>query len=188
MNKIILLSGTPASGKDSVSNDLVEKNKKFTHFRKHKINVGGKLDDSYILVDKPNFDTMAENNEFIQYHYRYDRGYAVSKEELENNFEKGLIPIIHVGKYENIFPFYNLENVNIISVLLLTSAKESEKRLYERHSNNEEEVKARMKAYQEERNELSELMQSGKSLKFNFIIENTSLSIEKMSELISKII
>ena len=75
--KLLLLSGTPASGKDTVTNAIIKKSNKFTHFRKHKISTGGKLDSSYILVSKESFDTLANNNEFIQYHYRYDRGYGV---------------------------------------------------------------------------------------------------------------
>lgn len=188
MNKIILISGTPASGKDSVSNYLVDVSDKFTHFKKHKINSGGKLDDSYILVDKSEFDEMAENEKFAQYHYRYERGYGVSKAELQKNFDKGLIPIIHVGKYENIFPFYDLENVEIFSILLLTSAHETNSRLMERHANNNEEIEARMKAYNEERDELSKLIKEGEKLKFDFIIENTNLEIAKTAKLIEKLI
>lgn len=189
MNKktLILLSGTPASGKDSITNEMIKTNSKFTHFKKHKISTGGKLDNTYNLVSKSEFDQMAESNKFLQYHYRYDRGYGVSKAELELNWNNGFIPIIHVGKYENIHFFLNDDNIRIISVLIMTSKDETNRRLILRHNNDNSEIKARMNAYIEERKELSELISKGDRLHFDFIIENTFVSASKVGKLISNI-
>jgi restriction endonuclease S subunit len=91
---LILLSGTPASGKDTLTKELCTIDKRFVHFKKHKIASGGKLDDTYYLVTKKEFDQMVENGEFLQYHYRYERGYGVSYKELFFLKEQGKIPVI----------------------------------------------------------------------------------------------
>lgn len=187
-NRLILISGTPASGKDTITDALIMLNSDFIHFRKHKISTGGKLDDSYYLVTKEKFDEMVNNGDFVQHHYRYDRGYAVARHVLEENWKNGKVPIIHVGKYENIDPFFKDNNISIISILLLVSRKETENRLSERHAKDSAEIKTRLLAYDEERKELSDLISCGTELKFDLIIENTRSKAEKAASLIHKLI
>ncbi len=178
-NKIILLSGTPASGKDTITSELIKINSRYVHFKKHKIAAGGKLDETYYLIEKNEFDSMVVNDDFIQYHYRYDRGYGVSKKELKLIFGEGKNPIIHVGKYENISPFIDYDNVSLISVLLLVSKEETSRRLQIRHSNNDVECLTRMHAYEEERDELANLIRGGAKLNFDLIINNTKNSAQE---------
>jgi guanylate kinase len=147
---LILLSGTPASGKDTLTKELCTIDKRFVHFKKHKIASGGKLDDTYYLVTKKEFDQMVENGEFLQYHYRYERGYGVSYKELFFLKEQGKIPIIHVGKYENIAPFKQNTTFSFLSILIYTNKDITYERLKQRHLKNEKEIEKRLKAYDEE--------------------------------------
>src|SRR5690554_6112528 len=117
-NRILLVSGTPASGKDTVTKKLVELEPRFCHFKKHRSSDQPKNDGTYIHVSQDKFSSLLEQGEFLQHHYRYGRGYAVAKGELRKHWDKGEIPIIHVGKYENLLPFRNAD-VATISVLLL---------------------------------------------------------------------
>ena len=178
---IILLSGTPASGKDTLTNELMRLDKRFIHFKKHKIASGGKMDDTYYLISKENFDNMVINNEFVQYHYRYDRGYAVSLKELNRLKNLGKIPIIHVGKYENIQSFIDFGLKNILSILIYTNRNITLDRLIKRHLGDEIEIKNRIKAYDEEINQLFEFFNKDKKMNFDIILNNNSNDITEIS-------
>ena len=187
-NKIILLSGTPASGKDTLTSELIKINSRYVHFKKHKIATGGRLDETYYLIEKNEFDSMVDNDDFIQYHYRYDRGYGISKKELKLICGEGKIPIIHVGKYENISPFIDYNDASLISVLLLVSKEETSRRLRIRHPNNNTECLRRINAYEEERNELANLIRGGAKLNFDLIINNTKNSAQEVALKINRFI
>ncbi|MDF1876011.1 hypothetical protein JHD48_09710 [Sulfurimonas sp. SAG-AH-194-I05] len=185
---IILLSGTPASGKDSITNNLIEFDNRFVHFKKHKIATGGKMDDTYYLIPKEEFDNMAQNNKFVQYHYRYDRGYGVSLEELKKLKHIGKIPVIHVGKYENIQKFRDFGLKNLLSVLIHTDRKTTLERLQVRHVNDSNEVEKRITAYDEEIKQLCETLDEKKILDFDLLISNNLDNISNISnELYEKI-
>jgi len=181
---IILLSGTPASGKDTLTHKLTELDNRFVHFKKHKIATGGKLDDTYYLISKTEFDHMAETNQFVQYHYRYDRGYGVSYVELERLKKENKIPIIHVGKYENIMKFRESGLKNILSILIYTDKKETEKRLNIRHKDNPYEIEKRLKAYDEEIEQLCEVYNKQKILDFDLIFINNFENIDIATQLL----
>jgi guanylate kinase len=185
---ILLISGSPASGKDTITKEIIKNDNRFSHFKKHKINNGGKLDSSYILVSQQEFKDIEISGGFLQYHYRYDRGYGVSYDELNKLWNNNKIPIIHVGKYENIHSFFNIKKTQIISILLLTCEQETKNRIQKRHKNDADEISRRMLAYHEERHELSELIELGIELKFDLIIENSYKSPENVSNLILSIL
>jgi len=184
LNYLLLLSGTPASGKDSVTDFLTSDYVNYSKFKKHKAGIGGKADDSYIHITEDDFNLKKETNDFIQSHTRYNRHYGISKQELEAIWGAGKIPVIHVGKYENINPFFKLENVSIFSVLLLTSRLETLRRLKHRHAENLSEIESRLKAYDEERQELSQLIMKGYPLSFNLMLDNSQLPVELTGKII----
>lgn len=186
---LILLSGTPASGKDTLTNGLKSLDTRFVHFKKHKISSGGKLDDTYHLVSKDEFDEMAQNGKFVQYHYRYDRGYGVSESELKLLKEINKIPIIHVGKYENIAKFRNFGLKNILSVFLFTDRNITTERLKIRHPNNSIEIEKRLAAYDEEISILKDKIAENVRLDFDISIKNNSNDVEVAThELYEKIL
>lgn len=99
--EILLLSGTPASGKDEVSAALLKLNSNFEYFKKHCGSEVAKKDGKYIYVRTKEFNDLVKNGSFIQYHGRYERLYGVSLKELEKHWKINKIPIIHNGKLEN---------------------------------------------------------------------------------------
>lgn len=183
-NKIILLSGTPASGKDALTRLLILNNSHFCHFKKHKIDGGGKRDDSYHLINSEEFSVMSERGDFLQHHSRYGRGYGVSYKQLQQNWSDNKIPIVHVGRYENMAPFMESGKIDVFSILLLTSLEETTRRLQERHADNADEVRGRLQAYTEERIELSNRISSGSALHYSCMIDNTKLSLDDLSRLV----
>lgn len=130
---------------------------------------------------------MIEKSEFIQYHYRYNRGYGVSIKELNKIFDSCKVPIIHVGKYENLKPFKELEGVEVVSILLVVSKNETIKRLNARHLDDAEEIESRVNAYIEERAEIASLISSCNSLNFDFMINNDNKSASDIARKIHKI-
>jgi len=169
---VILLSGTPASGKDTLTAELNKIDDRFVHFKKHKIASGGKMDDTYYLISKDKFDNMAENNQFVQYHYRYDRGYGVSADELKRLKELNKIPVIHVGKYENIIKFKEFGIKNILSILIYADKDTTKKRLELRHSEDISEINKRLDAYGEEIQQLCDVFNNKKVLDFDLVFKN----------------
>lgn len=187
-NLVILLSGTPASGKDTITEKLNRINSKFELFRKHKFGLGGKKDQTYIHIEEKDFNSLINSSEFIQYHTRYDRGYGVSKKELESLLRLQLVPIIHVGKYENILPFKRFDQISCFNVLLTASKESTIKRLSIRHPNDINEQSKRLAAYNEERQELANLFQSGKEIDFHLIINTDLYSENQVAEIILSVI
>ena len=185
---LVLLSGTPASGKDTITSEIIKKDNRFVHFKKHKIATGGKLDDTYHLISKEEFDEMAQANQFVQYHYRYGRGYGVSYEELLKNKSNGKIPIIHVGKYENILRFREFGLKNFLSILIYTDRDNTLKRLEKRHINNNDEIENRIKSYDEEVQILCEELNKKSRMDFDLVIRNSTEDINEITlEVIEKI-
>lgn len=183
---LLLLSGTPASGKDTITRQLAGIDPRFIHFKKHRSSDQAKTDGTYIHVTDEEFSSMLNQGAFLQHHYRYGRGYGVAQSELDKHWAKGEIPIIHVGKYENIIPFRTQE-VTATSVLLMVTLSETYYRLQQRHHGDAEEVERRIAAYHEERADLAALISSGCSLEFDFIIENSRENPKEIAEIIAQL-
>lgn len=171
-NPILLLCGTPASGKDTITSALIGLNSRFIHFKKHRASEKPKDDNTYICIDNEEFKSLRNQGLFVQHHSRYGRYYGVSLTQLESHWSLGEIPIIHVGKYENIAPFKDA-NIEMRSVLLLVDKIETESRLKVRHMGDEQEIQKRLSAYQEERDDLAERILSGVKLDFDLILDNS---------------
>lgn len=174
-NMLLLLSGTPASGKDTITNILTQRNPRFSHFRKHRSGDKPGLGVGYIHVTDEEFTSMSAKGEFLQSHYRYGRGYGVAHSELIKHWVKGDIPIVHVGQYRNIGDLSTLRSKGIVtvSILLLVSLQETCRRLLLRHPGNPAEVDERLKAYKEERADLAALVRSGQALEFDLVCDNS---------------
>ena len=104
--KVVILSGMPASGKDTISEMIYEMDKRFVPFKKHR-SVGkfDKIKDTYYNISHDEFEVKITNGDFIQYHQRYGRYYGISEEVLLSYLEKDEIPIIHIGRIENYMAF-----------------------------------------------------------------------------------
>lgn len=159
--KVILLSGMPASGKDTITLKLIEKyfSNKYVWLKKFRsISENDEIKDSYFNISTKEFEYKILQGEFIQYHQRYNRYYGVSKATLNKYIDRGQIPIIHVGRLENIYEIKNnvllLEKesnrkVNLISILLWAPIGELSKRIKIREKTDVE-IQKRIKAVYEE--------------------------------------
>lgn len=185
MKRILLLSGTPASGKDAVTDELLRFSPVFSRFRKHKAGTGGRQDATYVHVMKDVFEAMVRQGAFAQWHGRYGRGYGISWSELDAAWAASRIPIIHNGKQENVRDLMDLPGVHVWHVLLLSGADETRQRLATRAPSDEQEISARMTAYEAERDELADLCRQGTSMGFDLCLNTDRMTPALSSEIIA---
>ncbi|MCD8117784.1 MAG: hypothetical protein LUE21_11895 [Oscillospiraceae bacterium] len=104
--KVILLSGMPAAGKDTVTELLCRRDSRYTAFKKYRSTDGDTpLKDTYYNISKEAFRAKIEAGELLQFHCRYGRYYGIGRAELAAKLEQGRIPIIHIGRLENYYAF-----------------------------------------------------------------------------------
>ena len=180
--QLILMSGMPASGKDTVTEKLVSSHPQFIAFKKHRgIHVQDIPKSTYYNISYDEFESRIRSNEFLQYHLRYGRYYGVSKRELLNCFEQKLIPIIHVGRLSNFFALkeaiMELEKEEgftvILHHILLWESKETLTARIMRRSSDKEEIKKRINAMNQEFEDNIAIMNQGMK-PFTIVIKNTN--------------
>src|SRR5437899_1824989 len=126
----------PCTGKDTLSSQLIERDPIFALFRKHRAVPAALLHEqehAYINVIPETFQALAESGEFIQFHSRYRKMYGVSKTEYAAFIHRQKIPIIHVGKYENLAILRQGGLREGLSILLWADRNTVQRRLLERH-------------------------------------------------------
>lgn len=160
--RLLILSGTPASGKDSVTDALIAHSDRFVRLKKHRSGEGGRQDDTYTQVTSWVFRTMVRRQAFAQWHARYDRLYGVSWTALDAAWAAGKIPVIHNGRPIDAQALLNLPGVLARHVVLLCSEPATRRRLALRSAQPgfADDADARLKAYAEERDELTEMLRS----------------------------
>lgn len=181
--KVIILSGMPASGKDTITDRLCQIDSRFVSFKKYR-SVGpyDKKKPSYYNICEDEFNQKILEGEFIQYHRRYGRYYGISEHELYDNLQNGKIPVIHIGRIENFETFmhnvgrfrekYSID-VDFIHFLLWEDEEELEKRIYNREKTDEECAK-RISAMRQEFDDNIEMMDKG-IRPFSAIIKNVDV-------------
>ena len=78
----ILLSGMPCTGKDTLSQKLIERDASFMLLKKHRAVATPQTrasDATYFDISPEEFQAMAHSGEFLQYHSRYGKMYGVSR-------------------------------------------------------------------------------------------------------------
>src|SRR5260370_2588007 len=132
----LLLSGMPCTGKDTLTHQLIERDPSFAFLRKHRADPSSqppREDNTYIHVSPETFSSLAQNSGFLQFHGRYGRMYGVSREEYAALIDAARIPIIHVGKYENLHALRENGLHTGLSLLLCADRPIVHSRLLERH-------------------------------------------------------
>jgi guanylate kinase len=126
MREGILLSGPPASGKDSVTSALHRLDPRLVLFPRLKAGTGRMA--GYRPISFEALDRMVSERRIIQSHERYGNRYAVDREYLYALLAEGKHPVIHVGRMHNLESFRALRPT-FLSVLLWASRDVVAKRL-----------------------------------------------------------
>lgn len=181
--KIVILSGMPASGKDTISNRICELDKKFVPIKKHR-SVGelDKKKDTYYNISPEEFEEKIIRGNFIQYHQRYGRYYGISEDVLLSHLQKDEIPIIHIGRIENYIAFmgnivgfkerHNL-SLDVIHIQLWETAENLRERIVNREKDDEEAAK-RIAAMEQEFDDNIEMMHKGKK-PYTLVLKNSDI-------------
>lgn len=143
---IVLLSGPPGAGKDTVTAALTAADPRFALFEKLKVGTGRSV--GYRMMDPSEYERLEAAGEILQSHERYRNLYAVDKPRLRAMEEAGLIPVIHVGRRRNLKALRSdPARWSTTSVLLWVSREICAERLRSRGMGD---LDARLAAYDEE--------------------------------------
>lgn len=186
-NRLVILSGTPGSGKNTITESLTKADENMMLLKKYKMSPHEvKITETteYYMTPRDIFLKMVKQEDFAQCHYRYDRGYGVTKEQLKQIWKLGKIPIIHNGKQENLSAFFKIPNVKILSVLLLASRSDTISRISTRSQVSDDEINRRIAAYDEEREELGKQYSEGEPMMWNIAINTSVVNPWLASEMI----
>ena len=103
---VIIFSGMPASGKDTITEKLTQTDKQFVYLKKYRsVGKNDKLKNTYYNVSEQEFLDKIKSGDFLQYHKRYGRFYGIDKLTCRQMFEQNIIPVIHIGRIENYYTF-----------------------------------------------------------------------------------
>ena len=190
MNDILVFSGMPASGKDTITDRLIELDSSFKRLKKYRtIESTDSIKDNYYNISYTRFKKMINENAFLQYHKRYGRYYGIAKSTLLECLTENSMPIIHIGRIENYYVFLNglkeIEkeysiSINVVHVQLWAEKGELIDRIKKRDIVTGE-INMRIRAMEQEFSEAKELMKK-KIKPFSVIIKN--IDIEKTCSLI----
>ncbi|GIJ22374.1 hypothetical protein Vlu01_29980 [Micromonospora lutea] len=101
MKEGLILYGAPASGKDTVTAALVAKYPQFEHFRRLKAGAG--RTSGYRMISEARANALRKTPGAILWeNTRYSATYIVERSGLEQIWQSGRIPVVHIGQVDAI--------------------------------------------------------------------------------------
>jgi guanylate kinase len=92
----VILYGPPASGKDTVTAELLELSDAYAYFEKLKVGAGRTA--GYRMVSDERLADLRERGLILHEIARYGATYAVDSVTLDKLLDDGRIPIVHMGQ------------------------------------------------------------------------------------------
>ena len=96
---LLVISGPSATGKGTVCKKLLKKNKDLifsVSATTRKPRIGEEDGVNYFFVDSSKFNTMVENEEFLEYAYVHNNHYGTPKNFVLDNVNQGKIVILEI--------------------------------------------------------------------------------------------
>ncbi len=97
-----VLSGSPASGKDAITEALSQSSPRYVHFEKFKAGAGRQAGSR--LTTTADIDRMRGLGLILHANERYGNPYAVDRPSLDALFAQDLVPILHMGHVLGVVP------------------------------------------------------------------------------------
>lgn len=142
---LLVLSGPSGSGKGTVSQELLKKNKDivFSTSVTTRTPRPGEVDgENYFFVDIDKFEDMAKNNELLEYAFVHTNYYGTPKEFVFNEIDKGEIVLVEIDVQGALQIKKNYKDA-IFIFLIPPTIDELKERLTNRGTETEEEIKVR---------------------------------------------
>lgn len=142
LNKVVILCGPPASGKDTITTAL----KGLGDYEKVRLHrTGPRPKEGYIHVDDEQFEILKRENHFIEHHTTYGRQYGVSIGELLITSIKHKYSVIHLGSPKQALEIKKNLPQDIVKIIYLWNTRtELQERLHLRYQDNADEILRRM--------------------------------------------
>lgn len=97
MNELgLILYGPPASGKNAVTDALVDLDPTFSHYMRFKAGTGRTR--GYEMIDEDALTEMRQRGDVLYENTRYGNRYVVDRPHLRELVDAGTIPVIHLGQ------------------------------------------------------------------------------------------
>jgi guanylate kinase len=101
MKRGLILYGAPATGKDTVTAELVRRDSSYVHFERLKL--GGGRTSGYRMISPSQADELRRKpGEILWENSRYGATYFVDRRGLEQIWALHKIPVVHLGQAEAI--------------------------------------------------------------------------------------
>ncbi|MEV0879439.1 kinase [Micromonospora echinofusca] len=108
MKKGLILYGPPASGKDTITAELVNRNPNFQHFERLKCGPGRTI--GYRMISPDQADHLRQTYRSVLWeNTRYGATYFVDRSGLEQIWNAGRVPVVHLGQVEAVSTIANGE-------------------------------------------------------------------------------
>ncbi|BCJ64613.1 kinase [Polymorphospora rubra] len=99
MRRGLILYGAPATGKDTVTAELVNREPRLEHFRRLKLGRG--RTSGYRMIDPRQANDLRRRVDAILWeNSRYGATYLVDRPGLEQVWDANRVPVIHLGQVE----------------------------------------------------------------------------------------
>ncbi|MDH5717169.1 MAG: guanylate kinase [Spirochaetia bacterium] len=144
--KIFVISAPSGTGKNTIINRLLERRNDLIHSistTTRAIRKGEKEAVNYYYLSKDKFNNMISKNEFLEWAKVLDNYYGTSKKEIERIFSKNKNAILDLD-VQGAFQVKKTNPESVIIFIKPPSLKELERRLKERGSESEDEIKKRL--------------------------------------------
>ncbi|WP_432049574.1 kinase [Verrucosispora sp. NA02020] len=97
MKQGLIIYGPPASGKDTITAALVAKHPQFEHFKRLKS--GGGRTSGYRMISEAGADALRKTPGAVLWeNSRYGATYFVERSGLEQMWQSGRMPVVHLGQ------------------------------------------------------------------------------------------
>ncbi|QJB71178.1 guanylate kinase [Mycoplasma sp. 1654_15] len=188
MAKLIVLTGPSGVGKGSIEEILFQnpklKIKLSISATTREKRVNEEYGKNYYFISKDEFKTKIENNEFLEWNKHFNNYYGTLKSEVDNIISQGFNPILEIETVGalNIMKMYqeaNKTNELITIFVAPPTFEDLKKRVINRQTDSEEQIKLRIQKALEELNEQD---------KFQYIVINKDLkqAAKEVEEIIIK--
>lgn len=157
MSKLIILSGMSGVGKDTVAKILMQKNPKIVKVktcttRKRRVELNGKLDNTYFYLNEKKFKQMIEKNQFLEWAYVHGKYYGSPIDQVQKIWKNNKLPllVIDVQGLESVQKIYP---ENIVSIFIQYDPETNlvNRLKTTRPGISDEEIKIRLKSSQTEK-------------------------------------